>query len=76
VRKFKFYMQETGRITKDGFLVVNSEKTSRQMLNQADCLDQLRTIIYNSLDDVQQTRYKQTAARRKMCNKYQWHPVV
>ena len=51
------FMQETGRITKDGFLVVSSEKTSRQILNQADCLNQLRNIVYNSLTVLQQTRY-------------------
>ena len=33
------------RITKAGYLVVNSDKTRVQLMNQADCLDKLRCII-------------------------------
>ena len=43
--------QEAGRITKDGYLVVTSEKTRRQLLNQADCMDRIRTMIFEAAND-------------------------
>ncbi|KAK2151404.1 hypothetical protein LSH36_364g01062 [Paralvinella palmiformis] len=39
---------EQTRITKDGFLVVRSEKTRKQMLNQADCLEKIRSMIWRA----------------------------
>ncbi|XP_062581691.1 large ribosomal subunit protein mL62-like [Saccostrea cucullata] len=39
---------EQSKITKDGFLVVTSEKTRTQMLNQADCLNKVREMIHKS----------------------------
>ena len=41
-------LQEAGRITKDGWLVVTSDKTRKQMLNQADCLDKIRVLVRNA----------------------------
>lgn len=35
-------------MTKDGYMVVSSEKTRKQLLNQADCLAKLRTLIWES----------------------------
>lgn len=57
---------EKGRITKDGDLVVTSEKTRTQMLNQADCLDKVREMIYNSAKKpVEMTEeYKKVVAKR------------
>lgn len=40
-----FYPQEKNRINKDGYLILQSEKTRKQILNQADCLDKLRSIV-------------------------------
>ena len=42
---FYLWAQESDRVTKDGFLVVQSAKTRSQMLNQADCLDRIRAVI-------------------------------
>lgn len=35
-------------MTKDGYMVVSSEKTRKQILNQADCLAKLRMLIWES----------------------------
>ncbi|CAL1530823.1 unnamed protein product [Lymnaea stagnalis] len=40
--------QEQGRITKDGFFVVRSDLTRKQMLNQADCMNKIRNMIYSA----------------------------
>ncbi|RUS71638.1 hypothetical protein EGW08_020600 [Elysia chlorotica] len=40
--------QEHGRVTKEGYLVVRSDMTRKQMLNQADCLNKLRNMIYKA----------------------------
>ena len=40
--------QEKNRITKDGFLIVSCEKTRKQYLNQAECLDKIRCFIRNA----------------------------
>lgn len=59
--KTKILQREAGNITKDGFLVVRSSKTRLQMLNQADCLDRIRTMIFNAEADKtapQQTEQK------------------
>ena len=40
--------QEHGRVTKEGFFVVRSDMTRKQMLNQADCLNKLRNMIYRA----------------------------
>ncbi|XP_059166087.1 large ribosomal subunit protein mL62-like [Physella acuta] len=46
--KPKLADQESGRLTKDGFLVVQSDMTRKQMLNQADCLNKIRKMIYGA----------------------------
>lgn len=46
--KAQLMEKESGRMTKDGYLVVSSEKTRKQILNQADCLAKLRTLIWES----------------------------
>lgn len=38
--------KEKSRINKDGYFVTTSDKTRKQVLNQADCLDKIRTSIY------------------------------
>lgn len=40
--------QESGRITKHGFLVVTSERTRKQLLNQADCLSKIRNMVWQA----------------------------
>ena len=43
--------QESGRVTKDGYLIVTSEKTRRQHLNQADAVDKLCSMVQAADDD-------------------------
>ncbi|XP_046577703.1 peptidyl-tRNA hydrolase ICT1, mitochondrial-like [Haliotis rubra] len=40
--------KEAGRITKGGYLVVTSDATRKQMLNQADCMEKIRTVIFGA----------------------------
>ena len=40
--------QEEGRITKDGVMIVRSEKTRSRILNQADCLDKIRHMVFQA----------------------------
>ena len=42
----------SNQITKDGFLVVKSDRTRSQLLNQADALQKLRHFIWASVDHV------------------------
>jgi len=45
------YLQEADNISKDGYFIIRSDKTRLRMLNQADCLDRIRTMIFNAIDD-------------------------
>lgn len=36
------------KLTKDGYLVIRSEKTRSQQLNQADALERLRSLIWKA----------------------------
>jgi len=45
------YEQEADRVTKDGHLTMKSDKTRLRLLNQADCLDRIRTMIFDAIDD-------------------------
>lgn len=40
--------QQPNRVTKNGDFVVTSEKTRKQILNQADCLDKIRNMIFQA----------------------------
>ncbi|XP_046352386.2 peptidyl-tRNA hydrolase ICT1, mitochondrial-like isoform X2 [Haliotis rufescens] len=40
--------KEAGRITKGGYLVVTSDTTRKQMLNQADCMEKIRSVIFGA----------------------------
>lgn len=44
-------VKEAGRLTKDGYLTVTSEKTRRRELNQADAVDKLRCMVQAADDD-------------------------
>jgi len=46
--KAQLLQSESHRVTKDGFLVVESSKSRIQMLNQADCLDRIRAMVRKS----------------------------
>jgi hypothetical protein len=39
-------MKHVNRIDKEGYFVVKSEKTRKAMLNQADCLERIRAIVF------------------------------
>ncbi|CAM1324728.1 Uncharacterised protein g8758 [Pycnogonum litorale] len=43
--RLKLIEKHKNTITKDGILFVKSDKTRSQLLNQADCMDKLRTLI-------------------------------
>ena len=45
---FFLVIQERNRVTKDGYLIITSEKTRKQILNQADCLNRLRAMIFDA----------------------------
>lgn len=36
------------RINKDGYLIITSEKTRKNLLNQADCIEKIRTMIFEA----------------------------
>jgi hypothetical protein len=40
-----FFFQEKGRITKNGDFIITSDRTRKQILNQADCMDKIRGAI-------------------------------
>ncbi|XP_070187009.1 large ribosomal subunit protein mL62-like isoform X2 [Littorina saxatilis] len=46
--KSKLIELEHNRVTKEGYLVLTSDKTRKQMLNQADVMDKLRSIVFKA----------------------------
>ncbi|KAL3878058.1 hypothetical protein ACJMK2_035691 [Sinanodonta woodiana] len=46
--KPKLKANEHGKINKEGELIITSDKTRTQLLNQADCMDKIRTMIFNA----------------------------
>ncbi|WAQ96456.1 ICT1-like protein [Mya arenaria] len=46
--KPKLLEEQQNRVTKNGELIVTSEKTRKQILNQADCLDKIRHMIFQA----------------------------
>ncbi|KAH9504013.1 Peptidyl-tRNA hydrolase ICT1, mitochondrial [Bulinus truncatus] len=44
--KPKLLDQEHGRVNKEGYLVVRSDMTRKQLINQADCMNKIRQMIY------------------------------
>ncbi|KAK7500989.1 hypothetical protein BaRGS_00007869 [Batillaria attramentaria] len=57
-------MQKT-RITKDGYLVVTSDRTRKQMLNQADCMDKIRTMVFKAAEKPRGLTEEETELRDK-----------
>jgi len=49
----KLEENELGRITKEGQFVVRSEATRKQLMNQADCMDKIRQLIFKSQAELQ-----------------------
>merc|ERR1712062_756283 len=45
-------MNHLGQLTKDGYLIVKSDRTRSRQLNQADALQKLRHFIWASVDQV------------------------
>ncbi len=43
---FIVLFQEQNKITNDGYLIVTSDKTRKQILNQADCIDKIRQMVF------------------------------
>ncbi|CAH1780420.1 unnamed protein product [Owenia fusiformis] len=46
--KLKLMKQESGRITKDGFIIVTSQISRKQNINQTDCLNKIENMIKNA----------------------------
>ena len=44
----KIKEKHVNRLTKDGYFVVKSEKTRKALLNQADCLERIRSVIFEA----------------------------
>lgn len=42
------FNKQINRINKEGYLIVRSEKTRKALLNQADCLEQIRSMIHQA----------------------------
>ncbi|OWF49789.1 peptidyl-tRNA hydrolase ICT1, mitochondrial-like [Mizuhopecten yessoensis] len=42
----KIKEQQKHHISKDGFVMISSEKTRKQIMNKADCMEQIRSMIY------------------------------
>ena len=45
-------MMHVNQITKEGYLIVKSDRTRSRQLNQADALQKLRQFIWASVDEV------------------------
>ena len=44
----RFLLQCASSINKDGFLIVSSERTRKQFINTADCIDRIRSFVYEA----------------------------
>jgi len=55
MNKYSFFccccVQEADRISKDGYLIMKSDKTRLRLMNQADCMDRIRSMIFDVTDD-------------------------
>ena len=43
-----FFIKQINRMTKEGYLIFKSEKTRKSLLNQADCLEQIRSLLFET----------------------------
>ncbi|XP_074648722.1 large ribosomal subunit protein mL62-like [Tubulanus polymorphus] len=81
--KVKLAEKERNRINKDGFLILSSDRTRKQILNQADCLDKLRNMIRTasikpaetSEDDLALKRKRQEKRRQEMLRQKKLHSL-
>ncbi|XP_022662331.1 peptidyl-tRNA hydrolase ICT1, mitochondrial-like isoform X2 [Varroa jacobsoni] len=46
--KKRLKTQCASSITKDGFFVISSDRTRKQILNTADCVDRIRTMVFEA----------------------------
>ncbi|KAF6041234.1 hypothetical protein EB796_000465 [Bugula neritina] len=62
--------RESNRITKHGEMILTSDKTRKQIVNQADCLNRLRTLIFDASKLPKETSPEEIAlaAKRKKAN--------
>jgi len=82
--KSKLLLAEASSITKHGYLVIKSEKTRSQTLNQADCLDRIRTMIREcdvkpyvpTEEDLELIRQRQNKARAAMLREKKSHSLT
>lgn len=43
-----FFFQAAGKINKTGYLIIKSDKTRKQILNQADCIEKIRKLVFTA----------------------------
>lgn len=63
--KEKLLKREADRISKDGYFIIKSDKTRLQLMNQADCLDRIRTTIFDAVDDRPKPELAERQARHE-----------
>ena len=63
-------MKHSGQLTKDGFLIVKSDRTRSRQLNQADTLQKLRHFVWSSVEEVktylEKTQIDEVEAERRL----------
>lgn len=52
-------------MNKDGELVVSSDKTRKQILNQADCLDKIRNMVFQASVKPKELSPEEIALKKK-----------
>lgn len=64
------FFQEKHRINKDGYFVTTSHKTRQMLLNQGDCINKIRTAVFNSMkvNEPPTEEYLKEVQRRQVIN--------
>ncbi|ELT88888.1 hypothetical protein CAPTEDRAFT_179133 [Capitella teleta] len=81
--RYVLLQQEKNRINKEGYLIVSSDKTRKQLLNQADCLEKIRQMVRlactpdvePSQDDFRIMSLKKEKARQEILREKKRHSL-
>ncbi|VDD83836.1 unnamed protein product, partial [Mesocestoides corti] len=61
--------KESNRITKDGYFVIQSDRTRQQILNQADCFERIRRMIRERLTEMNKPLPSEdTVEKHRICH--------
>ena len=75
--KFHTLFQQTGKINKEGYLIIKSEKTRKQILNQADCLDKVRHMIFQAcVKPKELTEEDKQKIEKRYCIYLGWEKII